>query len=146
MNRRQEMLRAAGNFANIADYHARSHGRALPPLPAPFIVVDQYSELLSQHPDFAELFVAIGLADLGAAGKRLWRAIDSTRATTQASMARPGAELMRFIRGGELFSRKGLRSNVFRALCLSHNKKGNRQAGRKPKPRRGNSILGLMSL
>ena len=33
---------------------------ASPPLPALFIVVDEFSELLSQHPDFAELFVAIG--------------------------------------------------------------------------------------
>jgi hypothetical protein len=75
LNRRQEMLRAAGNFANIADYeHARSHGRALPPLPALFIVVDEYSELLSQHPAFAELFVAIWLPDLGATDKRLLRA------------------------------------------------------------------------
>jgi ESX secretion system protein EccC len=42
MNRHQEMLRAAGNFANIANYEqARSHGRALPPLPAPFIVDDE---------------------------------------------------------------------------------------------------------
>ena len=32
----------------------------MPPLPALFIVVDEFSELLSQHPDFAELFVAIG--------------------------------------------------------------------------------------
>ena len=32
----------------------------LAPLPALFIVVDEFSELLSQHPDFAELFVAIG--------------------------------------------------------------------------------------
>jgi S-DNA-T family DNA segregation ATPase FtsK/SpoIIIE len=30
------------------------------PLPALFIVIDEFSELLSQHPDFAELFVAIG--------------------------------------------------------------------------------------
>jgi DNA segregation ATPase FtsK/SpoIIIE, S-DNA-T family len=61
MNRRQEVLRAAGNFANIVDYdHARSSGAELPPLPALFIVVDEFSELLSQHPDFAELFVAIG--------------------------------------------------------------------------------------
>ena len=29
-------------------------------MPALFIVVDEFSELLSQHPDFAELFVAIG--------------------------------------------------------------------------------------
>jgi DNA segregation ATPase FtsK/SpoIIIE, S-DNA-T family len=61
MNRRQELLRAAGHFANVADYeHARSQGLTAPPLPALFIVVDEFSELLSQHPDFAELFVAIG--------------------------------------------------------------------------------------
>jgi S-DNA-T family DNA segregation ATPase FtsK/SpoIIIE len=42
MNRHQGMLRDAGNFANIEEYeHARSHGRTLPPLPAPFIVVDE---------------------------------------------------------------------------------------------------------
>lgn len=61
MNRRQQMLRAAGNFANVGEYErARSQGAAIPPLPALFIVVDEFSELLSQHPDFAELFVAIG--------------------------------------------------------------------------------------
>ena len=61
MNRRQELLRAAGHFANVADYErARSQGLSAPPLPALFIVVDEFSELLSQHPDFAELFVAIG--------------------------------------------------------------------------------------
>src|SRR5439155_10166330 len=54
------LLRAAGHFANVADYeHARSQGLTMPPLPALFIVVDEFSELLSQHPDFAELFVAI---------------------------------------------------------------------------------------
>jgi len=61
MNRRQELLRAAGHFANVGDYdRARRQGRTLPPLPALFIVVDEFSELLSQHPEFAELFVAIG--------------------------------------------------------------------------------------
>lgn len=61
VHRRQELLRAAGNHANIADYaKARSRGAPLPPLPALFVVVDEFSELLSQHPDFAELFVAIG--------------------------------------------------------------------------------------
>ena len=61
MKRRQELLRAAGRFANISEYHhAQSRGAALPPLPALFILVDEFSELLSQHPDFAELFVAIG--------------------------------------------------------------------------------------
>ncbi|OBB77489.1 type VII secretion protein EccCa [Mycobacterium sp. 852014-52144_SCH5372336] len=61
IHRRQELLRAAGNFVNIADYaRARSNDARLPPLPALFIVVDEFSELLAQHPDFAELFVAIG--------------------------------------------------------------------------------------
>ncbi|MDZ4268695.1 MAG: type VII secretion protein EccCb, partial [Mycobacterium sp.] len=61
VHRRQEILRAAGNLVNIAEYgRARTHNSSLPPLPALFIVVDEFSELLSQHPDFAELFVAIG--------------------------------------------------------------------------------------
>jgi S-DNA-T family DNA segregation ATPase FtsK/SpoIIIE len=61
MNRRQELLRTAGNFANVADYdRARVGGRGLPPLPVLFIVVDEFSELLSQHSDFIELFIAIG--------------------------------------------------------------------------------------
>ncbi|BBZ10356.1 type VII secretion protein EccC [Mycobacterium branderi] len=58
MNRRQELLRAAGNLDNISAYqHARHTGARLPTL---FIIVDEFSELLSQHPDFAEVFVAIG--------------------------------------------------------------------------------------
>jgi S-DNA-T family DNA segregation ATPase FtsK/SpoIIIE len=61
MNRRQELLRSAGNFANVFDYQdARTRGAALAPLPTLFIIVDEFSELLSQHPEFAELFVAIG--------------------------------------------------------------------------------------
>jgi S-DNA-T family DNA segregation ATPase FtsK/SpoIIIE len=61
VNRRQELLRAAGNFANIADYNAAASAGAGPaPLPALFIVVDEFSELLSQHPDFIDLFIAIG--------------------------------------------------------------------------------------
>ncbi len=61
MNRRQELLRDSGNFANVTDYEkARAGGAALAPLPALFVVVDEFSELLSQQPDFADLFVAIG--------------------------------------------------------------------------------------
>ncbi len=61
MNRRQELLRSAGNFANVTEYErARSSGAPLDPLPALFVVVDEFSELLSQKPDFAELFVMIG--------------------------------------------------------------------------------------
>ncbi|MFC9438368.1 type VII secretion protein EccCa [Nocardia sp. NPDC057030] len=61
LNRRQELLRAAGNFANVTEYEkARANGAQLDPLPALFIIVDEFSELLSQKPDFAELFVMIG--------------------------------------------------------------------------------------
>ncbi|MFE2958793.1 type VII secretion protein EccCa [Nocardia tengchongensis] len=61
MNRRQELLRAAGNFANVSEYEkARAAGADLDPMPAPFVVLDEFSELLSQHPDFAELFTMIG--------------------------------------------------------------------------------------
>ncbi|NKY50404.1 type VII secretion protein EccCa [Nocardia vermiculata] len=61
MTRRQELLRSAGNFANVTEYErARAAGAALDPLPALFIVVDEFSELLSQKPDFADLFVMIG--------------------------------------------------------------------------------------
>ncbi|MGQ0631836.1 MAG: type VII secretion protein EccCa [Sporichthyaceae bacterium] len=61
MVRRQELLREAGNFASVKDYEkARVAGADLAPLPSLFIVVDEFSELLSAKPDFAELFVAIG--------------------------------------------------------------------------------------
>ncbi|NNH71927.1 type VII secretion protein EccCa [Nocardia uniformis] len=61
MNRRQEVLRAAGNFANVSEYEkARAAGADLDPMPALFVVLDEFSELLSQHPDFAELFTMIG--------------------------------------------------------------------------------------
>jgi S-DNA-T family DNA segregation ATPase FtsK/SpoIIIE len=61
MTRRQELLRAAGNFANVTDYErARAQGAPLEPLPALLIVADEFSELLSAKPEFADLFVAIG--------------------------------------------------------------------------------------
>jgi DNA segregation ATPase FtsK/SpoIIIE, S-DNA-T family len=61
MNRRQELLRDAGNVDGItAHRRARSSGSELSPLPTLFIIVDEFSELLSQHPDFADVFVAIG--------------------------------------------------------------------------------------
>ncbi|WP_282946113.1 type VII secretion protein EccCa [Cellulomonas endometrii] len=62
MVRRQELLRAAGNFANVADYEkARKGGRTdLEPLPALLIVCDEFSELLSAKPEFVDLFVTIG--------------------------------------------------------------------------------------
>ncbi|WP_406831426.1 type VII secretion protein EccCa [Pedococcus sp. KACC 23699] len=61
MVRRQELLRSAGNFANVTDYEkARAKGADLEPLPALLIVADEFSELLAAKPEFVELFVAIG--------------------------------------------------------------------------------------
>jgi DNA segregation ATPase FtsK/SpoIIIE, S-DNA-T family len=61
MNRRQQLLRTAGNFVSAATYErARQAGAPLTALPTLFIIVDEFSELLSQHPDFADMFVAIG--------------------------------------------------------------------------------------
>ncbi|MFV0374715.1 type VII secretion protein EccCa [Microbacterium sp.] len=62
MVRRQELLRRAGNFVNVAEYEkARRAGRDdLAPLPALLIVADEFSELLAAKPDFIESFVAIG--------------------------------------------------------------------------------------
>jgi len=61
MVRRQEYLRAMGNYASLRDYEkARLDGADLPPMPTLFLVLDEFSELLSAKPDFAELFVMIG--------------------------------------------------------------------------------------
>lgn len=61
MNRRQEALKNGGNFKNVWEYEkARENGADLDPLPALFIVCDEFSELLAAKPDFIDLFVAIG--------------------------------------------------------------------------------------
>ncbi|MBP0452907.1 type VII secretion protein EccCa [Kitasatospora sp. RG8] len=59
--RRQELLRAAGNYTSLLDYEtARAAGAALEPMPTLFVVVDEFSELLAAHRDFMELFIMIG--------------------------------------------------------------------------------------
>ncbi|MBY8886977.1 type VII secretion protein EccCa [Streptomyces sp. PTM05] len=65
--RRQKILRDAGNIDNVRDYQLRraagakgSDGRPLEPLPYLLIIVDEFGELLSTRPDFIELFVQIG--------------------------------------------------------------------------------------
>ena len=56
-----ELLRAAGNFASLRDYErAREQGADLRPLPTLFVVLDEFSELLSAKPEFIDLFVMIG--------------------------------------------------------------------------------------
>jgi S-DNA-T family DNA segregation ATPase FtsK/SpoIIIE len=59
--RRQELLRSAGNYASVRDYERdRERGAALAPLPTLFVVIDEFSELLSAKPEFIDLFVMIG--------------------------------------------------------------------------------------
>jgi S-DNA-T family DNA segregation ATPase FtsK/SpoIIIE len=61
MQRRQEVLKRAGNLPNVGAYQARiDAGEDLEPLPHLLVIVDEFSELLTAKPDFAELFVAIG--------------------------------------------------------------------------------------
>lgn len=63
INRRQELLRDAGNLANITEYEeARVNGGRsdLEPLPSLVIVVDEFSELLKAKEDIVQSFVRIG--------------------------------------------------------------------------------------
>jgi DNA segregation ATPase FtsK/SpoIIIE, S-DNA-T family len=60
INRRQRLLRTAGCGSVAAYERARRAGTQLSALPTLFIIVDEFSELLSQHPDFADTFVTIG--------------------------------------------------------------------------------------
>ncbi len=59
--RRQRLLRQAGNLDGIAHYQARrAVDPGLEPLPYLLLVVDEFGELLAARPDFIELFNAIG--------------------------------------------------------------------------------------
>ncbi|MGO3362790.1 MAG: FtsK/SpoIIIE domain-containing protein [Corynebacterium sp.] len=55
MHRRQEKLHAAG-LSTAFDYNRAHPGE----MPALFIIVDEFSELLHARPEFAEVFAAIG--------------------------------------------------------------------------------------
>ncbi len=59
--RRQELLRAAGNFSSLRDYEkARVAGAPLAEVPTLFVICDDFSELLQARPDFIDVFVQIG--------------------------------------------------------------------------------------
>lgn len=60
LNRRQQLLHGAGCDGVAAYERARRTGGEGPALPTLFVIVDEFSELLSQHPDFVDTFVAIG--------------------------------------------------------------------------------------
>jgi len=60
--RRQRMLREAGNLTRIKEYQAkwRANPGALEPMPHLMIIVDEFAELISNRSDFLDLFVGIG--------------------------------------------------------------------------------------
>ncbi|MFF4157153.1 type VII secretion protein EccCa [Streptomyces sp. NPDC001678] len=61
LQRRQELLKSAGNYANVHDYEkARVAGAALEPLASLVLVIDEFSELLTAKPDFIDMFIQIG--------------------------------------------------------------------------------------
>ncbi|MEH0473214.1 type VII secretion protein EccCa [Streptomyces sp. B21-097] len=61
LQRRQELLRSAGNYANVHDYEkARAASAPLEPLASLVLVIDEFSELLTAKPDFIDMFIQIG--------------------------------------------------------------------------------------
>ncbi|MFF4602622.1 type VII secretion protein EccCa [Streptomyces sp. NPDC001339] len=62
VKRRQQVLKDAGNIADIGHYAALRASRRpdLEPLPHLFVVIDEFGELLTAKPDFIDLFLSIG--------------------------------------------------------------------------------------
>ncbi|MEU4212225.1 type VII secretion protein EccCa [Streptomyces sp. NPDC026206] len=61
VQRRQQVLKDAGNIADIGHYAALRETRPdLDPLPHLFVVIDEFGELLTAKPDFIDLFLSIG--------------------------------------------------------------------------------------
>ncbi|MFF3686218.1 type VII secretion protein EccCa [Streptomyces sp. NPDC002187] len=61
VKRRQQVLKDAGNIADIGHYAAlRATEPELEPLPHLFVVIDEFGELLTAKPDFIDLFLSIG--------------------------------------------------------------------------------------
>jgi S-DNA-T family DNA segregation ATPase FtsK/SpoIIIE len=59
--RRQTMLREAGNLDDIVAYQARRQSDAsMPPMPDLLVIVDEFAELLAARPEFIDLFVGLG--------------------------------------------------------------------------------------
>ncbi|MEU7420643.1 type VII secretion protein EccCb [Streptomyces antibioticus] len=62
VKRRQQVLKDAGNIADIGQYAMlRATTRPdLEPLPHLFVVIDEFGELITAKPDFIDLFLSIG--------------------------------------------------------------------------------------
>ena len=59
--RRQTMLREAGNLDDIVSYQARRDADpSMPPMPDLLVIVDEFAELLTARPEFIDLFVGLG--------------------------------------------------------------------------------------
>jgi S-DNA-T family DNA segregation ATPase FtsK/SpoIIIE len=59
--RRQTMLREAGNLDDIVSYQARRDADpSMPPMPDLLVIVDEFAELLAARPEFIDLFVGLG--------------------------------------------------------------------------------------
>ena len=59
--RRQTMLREAGNLDDIVAYQARREADpSMPPMPDLLVIVDEFAELLAARPEFIDLFVGLG--------------------------------------------------------------------------------------
>ena len=59
--RREQILRDAGNVDDVIAYRELcERDPGLEPLPDLLVIIDEFSELLANHPDFIDLFVAIG--------------------------------------------------------------------------------------
>ncbi|CAN5609900.1 type VII secretion protein EccC [soil metagenome] len=62
VRRRQELLRQAGNLADITAYRRQrlAAGEQMLAMPHLMVIIDEFGELLSARPDFIELFLSIG--------------------------------------------------------------------------------------
>ncbi len=63
VQRRQQVLRDAGNIADITTYRVLRKERpelGLAPFPHLLVIIDEFGELLTARPDFIELFLTIG--------------------------------------------------------------------------------------
>ncbi len=65
VQRRQQLLKDAGNLSDISAYRRvrlqRSQaGEDMEPLPHLLVIIDEFGELLTARPDFIELFLSIG--------------------------------------------------------------------------------------
>jgi S-DNA-T family DNA segregation ATPase FtsK/SpoIIIE len=59
--RRQSLLRLAGDLDDIVAYRARREAdSSLPPMPNLLVIVDEFAELLAARPEFIDLFVSLG--------------------------------------------------------------------------------------